>query len=125
MTVDTATQITLYGPGLRVGQPFDISISIDTHVGVDAATARKVVAGWLVSRVGNLLAGDETTLVIGRRTVWRVPALRTSPSRGIVGQGGAVVVDAETGVLLADAALALELRDSARRLARTASSPAT
>ena len=111
--------ITLAGPGLPVGKRLDITVTVSASIEVDAVTAQRTATAWLISEVGNLLIGDTPSLVIGQRTAWRVPALLTSPTRGVIGQVGAVEVDAGTGEVLTDPQLTHDLLTHARQLARS------
>jgi hypothetical protein len=119
MTMNGSTSITLTGPGLAIGKRLDIIVSVSATIEIDAVTAQRKVTAWLVGEVGNLLMGDAPALVIGQRTVWRVPVLLTSPSRGVIGQVGAVDVDATSGQVLADSQVAQEISTHARNLARS------
>jgi hypothetical protein len=94
------TTITLTGQGIQEAQELDIHISIVAAVEVDARTARRKVTGWLVSEVGNMLMGGTPQLMIGTKTVWRVPVILTSSIVGMVGQVGFVDIDGATGDLL-------------------------
>ena len=116
--------ITLAGPGLSVSKRLDITVSVSATIEVDAVTAQRKATAWLVSEVGNLLMGDTPSLVIGQRAVWRVPALLTFPSRGVIGQAGSVDIDAASGQVLADPLLIQEIRAHAQQLARSTPSPA-
>jgi hypothetical protein len=116
--------ITLTGPGLPVGKRLDITVNVSATIDIDALTAQRKVTAWLISEVGNLLIGDTPSLVIGQRTVWRVPALLTSPTRSVIGQVGTVDVDAGSGELLTDPQLTQDLLTQARQLTRSTSSPA-
>ena len=111
--------ITLTGPGLAIGKRLDITVSVSATIEIDAVTAQRKATAWLVSEVGNLLMGDAPALVIGQRTVWRVPVLLTSPSRGVIGQVGAVDVDVTTGQVLADSKATQEISTHARALAHS------
>ena len=122
--MNEATSITLTGSGLSIGKHLDITVSVSATIEVDATTAQRKATAWLIGQVGNLLMGDAPALVIGQRTVWRVPVLLTSPSRGVIGQVGAVDVDATSGQVLADPLLAQELATHARNLARSTAPPA-
>ena len=122
--MNASASITLAGPGLPLSKRLDITVTVSATIEVDAVTAQRKATVWLVSDVGNLLIGDTPALVIGQRTVWRVPALLTSPTRGIIGQVGAVDVDAVTGEVLTDPQLTQDLLTHARQLARSTTSPA-
>jgi hypothetical protein len=116
--------ITLTGPGLPASKRLDITVSVSATIEVDHVTAQRKATAWLVSEVGNLLMGDTPSLVIDQRTVWRVPVLLTSPTRGIVGQVGTVDVDAVTSELLVSPQLEQDLLAHAQQLARTVASSA-
>lgn len=115
----TNTSITLTGPGLVVGKQLDITVNIHATVEVDAATAQRRVSGWLAGEIGDRLLGGTPSLVIGERTVWRVPALLTSATRGVLGAVGAVDVDAVSGQLLTEPPLIQDLTVHAQQLARS------
>jgi len=116
--MNSLTEITLKGP-VAAGQELDITVTVRARIEVDAETARRKATGWLVSEVGNLLIGDTPTLVIADRAVWRVPVLVTSPSRGVVGVAGSVDVDAQSGEVLVDEALAQRILNDAHEIARS------
>jgi len=117
--MSATTSITLAGPGLPVGKRLDITVSVSATIEVDVVTAQRKATAWLVSDVGNLLIGDTPALVIGQRTVWRVPALLTSPTRGVIGPVGTVDIDAVTGEVLTDPQLTQDLLTHAKQLARS------
>jgi len=123
MSSKPSPQIIVDGPGLTVSRRLDVTITVHATIDVDAASARRKATGWLASEVGNLLLGGEPALVIGDRTLWRVPVLLTSPERGVVGQIGAVDVDAATGEVLSDDTLIQELTERGHQAARSTSSP--
>ena len=62
---------------------------------------------------------------IARRTVWRVPALLTSPSKGLRGQVGFVDIDAETGEALVSDELRYEILSNVKSIANTDSALST
>lgn len=66
-------------------------------VKVSAEETRRQVQRWLLLEVSHMLGADEPILVVGQRTVWRVPAHLSAPQVGVVGQVGVVEVDATTG----------------------------
>lgn len=123
MNSKPSPQIIVDGPGLTVGRRLDVTITVHATIDVDAAMARRKATGWLAGEVGNLLLGGELALIIGERTLWRVPVLLTSPKRGLVDQIGAVDVDAATGEVLSDNTLIQELTERGHQAARSTSSP--
>ena len=124
-TVIDRTKVTLTGKGVadQADPPFDISV--DALVEIEAATARRKATAWLVSEVGNLIGGGTPSLHIARRTVWRVPALLTSPSKGLRGQVGFVDVDAESGETLVSDELRNEILSNVKSIANTDSALST
>jgi len=110
------TTITLKGPGIEETEHLDIQISVDATVNITSKAARRLVTGWLVSEVGNMLLAGVPQLVIGQHIIWRVPALLTSSLSGVVGEVGAVDVDAESGTLLLDEGLQNLLLENARKI---------
>ncbi|MBI4770007.1 MAG: hypothetical protein HY784_06225 [Chloroflexi bacterium] len=115
--------ITLAGDGLQAAQAWKIEIAVEATVNVDAKSARRKATGWLLDTVGNMVVGGAPRLVIGRQTVWRVPAVLTSTYRGVVREIGAVDVDAESGEILGAEALAALLLKNAQNTARPTPPP--
>ena len=124
-TVIERTKVTLTGKGVSdLSDPL-LNIFVDTLIEIDPTTARRKATAWLVSEVGNLIKGGTPSLHIARRTVWRVPALLTSPSKGLRGQVGFVDVDAETGEMLIHAELRNEILLNVKSIANTDSTLST
>lgn len=67
---------------------------------VTAVEACRRVSRLVLSEVGNLLYGNEATLVVGDRTCWRVSVWLGMPTVGPVGEVGTLDVDAQTGEIL-------------------------
>ena len=67
------------------------------NIQVSAKQAQRKVDTWLLNEVSYMMGAEEPTLVIGERTVWRVPCRFTAPHVGRVGKVGDVDIDAETG----------------------------
>ncbi len=85
-------------------------------VSIDGYTARKRVGMWLFDDVATMLMGHTPQLVIEReRVYWRVPVVLTSKN-GIVGEVGAVNVDAQSGELATTPTLAAGLITNAQTL---------
>ena len=118
----THTKITLTGSGIQQSQNLDISISVVTAVDVDAQTARRQVTAWVASEIGNMLMGGTPQLVISQKTVWRVPILLTSSEDGLLGNVGAIDVDAETGQLLTGKQIRKQILQNVQQLKSTAHS---
>ena len=69
------------------------------HLAISAEQARKQVDRFLLNEVSHLMAADPPDLVVGKRTVWRVPIWIGFPRQGRFAVG-AIDVDAETGNLI-------------------------
>ena len=85
-------------------------------VNIDSYTARQSVCKWLFDEVATMLMGHMPQLVIERQRVyWRVPVVLTS-QRGVLGEVGAVIVDAQSGDLSLPPDLANTLVSQAQAL---------
>ena len=115
--------VTLTGTGLPDTGDLTIQVSVAATVNIGAQTARRQATAWLASEVGNMLIGGEPQLVIGRHTIWRVPATLTSSERGPLGQVGMVDVDAENGQLLITDDLKEQILNNVKHLNRPAPAP--
>ena len=93
-------------------------------VEIDALSARRKVTGWLIDEVGNMIIGGTPQLIVSKQTIWRVPAILTSTSKGVVGEVGTMDVDAETGELKTSAELREQILKNVERLAASATSSA-
>lgn len=69
------------------------------NIQISAKQAQRQVDSWLLNEVSSMMGAEPPILVIGERTVWRVPCRLTAPSVGRVGKVGEVDVDAQTGEL--------------------------
>lgn len=94
----------------------DIQLRVSAQVNITPFVARQKVNVLMLDRVGNLLHGGEPEMLLSERLYWRVPVLLSTPRQGLVGQVGAVRVDAQTGEVLADDELLKDLAEHARRL---------
>lgn len=77
-----------------------IELSVTAQVQVTHVSAQRAVSRFLLDQVGNLMYGEQPSLVVGERLLWRVPVWVGSPSRGPLGQIGSVDVDAQSGEIL-------------------------
>ncbi len=96
---------------------FEIRQMVTVHV--TAEEARRKVARWLRMEVSHMLGADTPTLMIGQRTIWRVPAYFSAPRAGIVGSVGEVEVDALTGEICERAICQAQIEQRADALAAT------
>jgi hypothetical protein len=110
--------ITLTGEGLQDTENLNIEVSVEATINIGAKTARRQATTWLVSEVGNMLVGGPPQLVIGQRTVWRVPVMLTSSRVGTVGQVGIVEIDTESGQPLVNDELREKILDNVKQLTR-------
>lgn len=108
------TTITLTGDGLQELQSLDIQINVAATINISPQAARRRVTSWVASEVGNMLLGERPQLVVGKRTIWRVPIVLGSSTLGILGEIGAVDVDAETGEILLTETLSQEILQNAQ-----------
>jgi hypothetical protein len=74
---------------------------------VSAAEAKRQVDRWLLHEVNSQMGAEQPILVVGERSVWRVPVYWSAPHVGHVGIVGSVAVDVLSG----------EMDDSAQRKA--------
>lgn len=94
----------------------DIQLHVSAQINITPFVARQKVNVLMLDRVGNLLHGGEPELAVSNRLCWRVPVLLSTPRRGLVGQVGAVQIDAQSGEVLADDELLKDIAEHARRL---------
>ena len=122
-TIDRS-KIKITGNGVREPQQRAFDIAVYATVEIDTLSARRKVTGWLIDEVGNMIIGGTPQLVVSKQTIWRVPAILTSTSKGVVGEVGTVDVDAETGELKTSEELREHILKNVERLAASASSSA-
>jgi hypothetical protein len=75
---------------------FQIQETITIQVSADEA--RRKVDSWLLHEVNSQMGAEQPTLVVGERSVWRVPVYWNTPS-GRAGIVGSVEVDVLSGEL--------------------------
>lgn len=91
--------VILHHYPVSVTGTFEIRRTVTVYI--TAPEARRQVHRWLLLEVSHMMGAEEPTLVVGDNTVWRVPVHLSTPQSGVLGQIGAVDVDAATGELLA------------------------
>lgn len=64
---------------------------------ISAEEARRQVDRWLLHEVNMQMGADEPILVIGKKSVWRVPIYWSTPHVGRVGIVGSIEVDVLSG----------------------------
>jgi hypothetical protein len=99
------------------GATVDIHIHVTAPVNITPFVARQKVASFVISEISTQLLTESPSLNVGERLCWSVPVVLTSPSKGVIGKVGEVLVDATTGELLVDEDLVRRMTDDVRRLA--------
>jgi len=109
-------EVLLSGEGLEDLQMLDVKISVEAtiHIGMDIA--RKRAISWLVSEVGNMLSVGKPQLIITAKTFWRYPVTLTSSQSGVLGEVGAVDVDAQTGAVVSSEQLKKQILANVQEL---------
>lgn len=74
-----------------------VEIHQTVQIGISANQARRKVSHWLLREVTMMLSALESTLLVGKQTLWRVPVSFTASDVGMVGIAGYVMVDAQNG----------------------------
>jgi hypothetical protein len=95
----------------------DVDVRLSCEINYTAVAARRRVSGYVASNVSVLMGGEDPTLVLADRIVWRVPVVLTMPGHGVLGRVGEIDVDVETGEILVTEALLTGIKDHAKRLA--------
>ena len=95
----------------------DVDVRLSCEVNYTAVVARRRVSGYVASNVSVLMGGEEPTLVLADRIVWRVPVVLTMPGHGVLGRVGEIDVDVETGEILVTEDILTVIKDHAKRLA--------
>jgi hypothetical protein len=95
-----------------------IRIDVTAPVNITPFVARQKVSQFVIREISSQLRGDSPDLNVGTRLCWSVPVVLTSPARGVIGRVGKILVDADTGELLADADSVQRIAEHAERLAQ-------
>jgi hypothetical protein len=106
-------------PGVTPPQGANVAIRIEltAQVNFTPFVARQAVTGFVIREISDRMRGESAELVVGDRLCWSVPVVLTSPTRGVVGKVGDILVDATTGELLVDKDTVPRMKDDADRLA--------
>jgi hypothetical protein len=94
----------------------DVDVRLSCEVNYTAVAAKRCVSGYVASNVSVLMGGEDPTLVLADRIVWRVPVVLTMPGHGVLGRVGEIDVDVETGEILVTEAILTSIKDHAKRL---------
>ncbi len=111
--------MTIHLPGVTPPQGATLAIRIEltAQVNITPFVARQKVTGFVILEISDRMRGEQPELVVGDRLCWAVPVVLTSPSRGVVGKVGEILVDATTGELLVERDAVQRMSDDADRLA--------
>lgn len=111
--------MTVHLPGVTPPQGATVAIRVEltSQANITPFVARQKVTGFVILEISDRLRGDQPELVVGDRLCWAVPVVLTSPTRGVVGKVGEILVDATTGELLVDKDSVQRMSDDADRLA--------
>ena len=105
------------------GAEVQVTWQVRAPFNITSYTACQHAERFLALQVGDLLAAEEASLVLGERLAWRIPVVLTNPHCGRLGRVGELRVDAETGEVLADEEMLEEIRYHAQALYHAATSP--
>jgi hypothetical protein len=94
-----------------------IRIEVTAQANITPFVARQKVTGYVIREISDRMRGEEPELVVGERLCWSVPVVLTSPTRGVIGRIGDILVDATTGELLVDKDTVQRMSNDADRLA--------
>jgi len=111
--------MTVRLPGVTPPEGATVAIRVEmtAQVNITPFVARQKVTGFVILEISDRMRGDKPELVVGDRLCWSVPVVLTSPSRGVVGKVGEILVDATTGELLLEKDTVQRMSDDADRLA--------
>ncbi len=110
--------VNVRGVQVPAGATVDVKIEVTAQVNVTAFVAQQQVTRFVISKIGNQLCGDTPDLHVGERLCWSVPVVLTSPVKGVIGRVGEILVDTNTGELLADPDTVERIAANAERLAQ-------
>ncbi len=109
--------ITLEAIDLPESGLFELNIQQTVDIQINADTARRRVTRYVGDYIGDLLYGEQPTLVLqAQRAVWRVPIVMATGASGRIGQAGMLDVDVKTGELYVTELLVEEIKKNAQRL---------
>ena len=78
----------------------EVKLNLTIEIKVTAEQARKKVDHWLMDQVSSQMGAETPTLVVGERTVWRVPAYLSFPDTGRIQGIGTYDIDVVTGEMI-------------------------
>jgi hypothetical protein len=96
-------QATLSGLAFAGQSKVNVKIEVSAQINVSAYVARQKANRFLIMQVGDQLCAGEPELVVGAALNWRVPIQYAPSRRGVLGNVGHLMIDADTGeVTIAD-----------------------
>ncbi len=109
--------ITLEAIDIPESGLLELNIQQTVDIKINAETARRRVTRYVGDYIGDLLYGENPTLVLqGSRAIWRVPIVVATGEMGRIGQVGVMDVDVATGELNVTEHLVQEIEHNAHRL---------
>jgi hypothetical protein len=99
------------------GATVNIRVEVTAPLNITPFVARQTVNAFVVMEISTHLRSEPPDLVVGERLRWSVPVVLTSPTRGVVGKVGELLVDATTGELLVDEETVRRMTEDVNRLA--------
>ena len=105
-----------------LGIPFQVRLtwlspSPVMTVNIDAKTAQRRVSGWASAVATSCGAGSPELVIERTRVFWRVPVIFTRQGFGIVGEIGAVDLDAQNGQMDVNDSMIPIMQSNAKKLA--------
>lgn len=110
--------VNIQGIQVPGGATVDIKIQVTAPANITAFVAQQKVTQFVISEISNQLCADTPDLNIGERLCWSVPVVLTSPVTGLIGRVGEILVDVNTGELLADEDTVERISANAEHLAQ-------
>jgi hypothetical protein len=97
-----------------------LDLKVSTRLGISAIQAKRKLARFLIDEISLFVGPEDPILVLAdkRKILWRFPIELTLGRQGWLGQVGTVDIDAQSGDLLINDELLMELKTNARLLAR-------
>jgi hypothetical protein len=112
--------MTVHLPGLvpPEGATVSIHIELTSQVNITPYVAKQKVNVFVRTEISSQLRAATPELRVGERLCWSVPIELVSPGRGVIGRVGELLVDAETGEVLAESESVGRIAANAEDLAR-------
>ena len=88
------------------------------NLAISSKQAQRKVDTWLLLEVSMMMGAETPTLLLGERSIWRVPVRFTAPHVGRVGTAGEVEIDAQSGEIYNPITAKTTLLRTAKTLAK-------